>query len=583
MAEFWYILLAGGLAFFLYGMHVLSSGLERMAGSKLEGLLRKMTSNPIKSLALGAGITIAIQSSSATAVMLVGLVNSGIMGIEQTVGVLMGSNIGTTLTAWLTSLIGISSDNIILKLLKPENFSLIFAFVGIILIMVSKKSRRRDFGTILVGFAVLMYGMHMMSDAVSPLAEIDQFKNLLTAFNNPLFGIVIGTLFTGVIQSSAASIAILQALALTGQITYGMAIPIILGQNIGTCVTAIISSIGVSKNAKKVPLIHITIKCIGAVLFMTVFYLGDLFFNFSFVDTPINTIGISIVHTIFNIANTVVLLPFSKLLIKMANLLLPEKEEAHAEESKKFIDSRLFATPSVAINECDSITADMAQLSHDTVVSSFSLIEKFSDKKAKQILENEDKLDRYEDELGTYLVQLSTKKLSEPNSLKVSKMLHSIGDFERLGDHAVNLLKTAEELHEKGLSFSEAAKKELRVLTNALIEILELTNEAYKKNDPVIAAKIEPLEQVIDRLVATIRVTHIKRLQAGNCSIEMGFILSDLLGNFERISDHCSNIAVSIIELTHNSFDTHKYLNAIKYGNKEFNEQFEKYADKYSI
>lgn len=574
-------MLIGGLAFFLYGMHILSSSLERMAGGRLEYALKKMTSNKWKGLALGAGITIAIQSSSAMTVMLVGLVNSGIMGIEQTVGVIMGSNIGTTLTAWLLSLVGINSDNVLIGLLKPENFSLIFAFIGIVMVMMSKKARRRDIGTALVAFAVLMYGMKLMSDAVSPLAESDSFSAMLTAFKNPFLGILIGAVFTGIIQSSAASVGILQALALTGSVTYGMAIPIIMGQNIGTCVTAFISSIGVSKNAKKVSVIHIAFNIIGTAVLLPLYFGLDAIFAFAFTNLPINAAGIALVHSVFNVFTTVLLLPFSNLLVKLANRLLGgDKPEGKA---ASLIDSRLFATPSVAVSECNSLTSKMADVASNTVAEAIRLLESFDTKQCERISEQESALDKYEDELGTYLVRLASSQLSDSDSIKVSKMLHTIGDFERLGDHALNILNSAKELNEKGLTFSGEAKAELKTLEAAITEIMEITVLAEQNDDLKLARRVEPLEQVIDGIVAKIKSNHINRLKKGECSIELGFILSDLLNNFERISDHCSNIAVAVIELSRHSFDTHKYLTSVKYGSGTFKRYFIEYKEKYNI
>ncbi|MBP3413825.1 MAG: Na/Pi cotransporter family protein [Clostridia bacterium] len=583
MTIFSVITLIGGLAFFLYGMSVMSDGLERMSGGKLERSLKKLTSNPFNSLLLGAGITIAIQSSSALTVMLVGLVNSGIINIGQTVGVIMGSNIGTTLTAWLLSLVGIETDNVWIKLLKPENFSLIFAFIGILLIMLSKKAKRKDIGAIFVGFAVLMFGMELMGDAVSPLADMPEFSSLLTAFENPILGVLVGAIFTGVIQSSAASVGILQTLALTGKITYGMAIPVIMGQNIGTCVTALISSIGVSRNAKKVAVIHVAFNLIGTALCLGIYYGLDSLFHFTFEDMTIGALGVAAAHSIFNVVTTIMLLPFSKLLVKLANLILPDSKKAAAQQPAALIDDRLLATPSVAISECDSLTSKMANIARDTLYKAFATIGNYTEEGAKEIFDNEDVLDRYEDELSTCLVKISADKISDSDSKRVSKILHAIGDFERLGDHAVNILKVSKELYDKGITFSESADKELKVVIAALTEILDLTTNAYKNNDLNVAANVEPLEQVIDGLVAEIKDNHIKRLQSGSCTIEMGFILSDLLNNCERVSDHCSNVAVSLIEISHNTFDTHKYLNAVKYGNRRFNEVYDKYSTQYSI
>lgn len=573
--------LCGGLAFFLYGMSVMSSGLEKAAGGRLEQLLKKMTANPFKSLLLGAGITIAIQSSSAMTVMLVGLVNSGIMELGQTVGVIMGSNIGTTLTAWILSLAGIESDTVWLRLLKPESFSPVVAFIGIILIMVSKDNRRRSAGSIMVGFAVLMYGMELMSDSVSPLADMPQFSAILTAFTNPILGVIVGAVFTGVIQSSAASVAILQALSLTGSITYGMALPIIMGQNIGTCVTALLSSIGVNRNARRVAVVHISFNLIGTLVFLVLFFGADLFLHFAFMDWVIDPVGIAMVHSIFNIATTIMLLPFSKQLVKIANIVIPD---AAGEQKFTFVDSRLLATPSVAIAECNNKTIEMARIAKETIVKAISLLDVYNQEVADEVKVNEDKLDLYEDKLGTTLVQLSSKALSDTDSRKVSKQLHTIGDFERIGDHAVNLWKAAEEIHEKDIHFSPQAEAELRTLTAALKEILDITTRAFSEDSLSLAKQVEPLEQVIDCLIADIKSNHIARLQNGQCTIEMGFVLSDILTNCERVSDHCSNIAVAQIETAQNTYQAHEYLNGVKNaGNDDFQQSFDHYRACYSL
>ena len=573
--------LCGGLAFFLYGMSVMSSGLEKAAGGRLEQLLKKMTANPFKSLLLGAGITIAIQSSSAMTVMLVGLVNSGIMELGQTVGVIMGSNIGTTLTAWILSLAGIESDTVWLRLLKPESFSPVVAFIGILLIMVSKDDRRRSAGSIMVGFAVLMYGMELMSDSVSPLADMPQFSAILTAFTNPILGVVVGTVFTGVIQSSAASVAILQALSLTGSITYGMALPIIMGQNIGTCVTALLSSIGVNRNARRVAVVHISFNLIGTLVFLVLFFGADLFLHFAFMDWVIDPVGIAMIHSIFNIATTIMLLPFSKQLVRIANIVIPD---AAGEQKFTFVDSRLLATPSVAIAECNNKTIEMARIAEETIVKAISLLDVYNQEVADEVKVNEDKLDLYEDKLGTALVQLSSKALSDTDSRKVSKQLHTIGDFERIGDHAVNLWKAAEEIHEKDIHFSTQAEGELRTLTAALKEILDITTRAFSEDSLSLAKQVEPLEQVIDCLIADIKSKHIARLQNGQCTIEMGFVLSDILTNCERVSDHCSNIAVAQIETAQNTYQAHEYLNGVKNaGNDDFQQAFDHYRACYSL
>ena len=574
--------LCGGVAFFLYGMSLMSSRLEKLAGGRLEQMLRKMTDNRFKSLLLGAGITIAIQSSSAMTVMLVGLVNSGIMELGQTVGVIMGSNVGTTLTAWILSLSGIDSSSFWLQLLKPEVFSPLVALAGMILRTRNKSGRRRSAGSIMVGFAILMTGMEMMKNAVSPLADMPEFNAILTAFTNPFLGVLVGAVFTGVIQSSAASVGILQALSLTGGISYGVALPIIMGQNIGTCVTALLSSIGVNRNARRVSVIHISFNLIGTAACLAAFYGSDLIFHYAFMDASIDPAGIAMVHSVFNIATTALLLPFSKQLEKLAYVVV--KEDKQETQKFSFIDQRLLATPSVAIAECANKTVDMARLAEDTILKSLSLLGKYDEKTAEEVVGNEDQLDRYEDQLGTLLVQLSGKALSDEDSRNISKQLHTIGDFERIGDHAVNLLKTAQEIHEKDLRFSGQALEELKILLSALRDILRVTTKAFAEEDLPLAARVEPLEQVIDGLIADIKSNHIVRLQKGHCTIEMGFVLSDLLTNCERVSDHCSNIAVAQIETAQSLYQAHEYLNALKSaGDASFQSAFENYCRQYAI
>ncbi len=573
--------LLGGLALFLFGMSTMSNGLEKTAGGKLEKILRKMTDKPIKALILGAGITATIQSSSAVTVMLVGLVNSGIMQLGQAIGVIMGSNVGTTVTAWLLSLAGIESDNIFVSLLKPSSFSPIIAFIGILLIMVAKKQKLKDIGGICMGFAVLMFGMEFMSDSMAPLAEMEEFRNLMVMFNNPLLGLAVGVIMTAIIQSSSATVGILQALSLTGALSYNMAIPIIMGQNIGTCVTAVISSIGVSKNAKRVSVVHVYFNLIGTAILLSAFYGANAVFDFAFADSSIDPAGIAIVHSIFNIMTTVILFPFSKQLEKLAVKTVKDKNEK-AEET--FIDDRLLGTPALAVSECRNYTVKMGKKAIETLLDSVSLVSKFDSKLAESVVENEGILDKYEDKLGTFLVKVSAQELTNEDSNTVSTLLHAIGDFERIGDHAVNIMKTAKEINEKGISFSYEAKKELTVAENAIREILEITRIAFSENKPEIALEVEPLEQVIDGLLKKIKARHISRLTDGNCTIELGFILSDLITNYERVSDHCSNIAVCVIRISDSMFDIHQYLNDYKTtDNPEFKEKYKSYKAKYSI
>ena len=571
--------LCGGLAFFLYGMTTMSKSLEKMAGGRLEQMLKRMTASPLKSLLLGAGITIAIQSSSAMTVMLVGLVNSGVMELGQTIGVIMGSNIGTTLTAWILAMTGIESENVFVNLLKPENFSPLLALAGIILIMGSKKQRRRDMGRIMVGFSILMYGMELMKQAVSPLADMPEFSSLLTAFNNPLLGVLVGAVFTGVIQSSAASVGILQALALTGSITYGIAIPVIMGQNIGTCVTALISSIGVNRNARRVAVIHISFNIIGSAVCLLLFYGGDILFHFQFLNYTVGALGIAACHTIFNVLTTLMLLPFSRQLEKLARAVIRGENKA---EEFAFLDPLLLHTPSVAISECVAMSNRMGEVARENVHLALCQLSDYSNARESEILANEDKLDIYEDRLGSYLVQISQHGVSMNDIRTVSRLLHAIGDFERIGDHALNLQESAQELHEKELHFSEPANEELQVLLAAMDEIMEKAFGSFQQDSAAMAVEVEPLEETIDRLIEEIRMQHIRRLQTGACTIQLGFVFNDLLTNLERVSDHCSNIAVSIIEEQGDQVDRHTYINELK-EESAFNMRLKDNLQKYQL
>ncbi len=576
--------LLGGLALFLYGMSIMSTGLEKIAGGRLEALLKKMTSNPLKGLALGLGITVAIQSSSAVTVMLVGLVNSGIMQISQTVGVIMGSNIGTTVTAWLLSLAGVEGDALWVRLLKPSSFAPLIAFLGILLTMIAKSDKKKNVGSVCLGFAILMFGMEFMSDAVAPLKDMPEFASVLTAFNNPLFGVLIGTVVTAVIQSSSASVGVLQALTLTGDISLGMAMPIIMGQNIGTTITAVISSIGVNKNAKRVSVIHAAFNLIGTVIFLTVFWIVAFTVRpvlFAQAATPVS---IAVAHSIFNIATTLLLFPFSRLLVKFSEKIIRiDTEEEKEIRPVCFLDSRLFATPSIAVAECNMRSSEMARTAETAILASLEYLNAPSATRRDEILGLEDRLDGYEDALGKYLVSLSKTNLSDRDTHEVSKMLHAIGNFERIGDHAVNMLNVADEIDQKKLSFSDAAKAELSVLNAAITDILHLTTDSFVAGDINAASKVEPLEQVIDELIAEIRSRHINRLQKGNCTVEMGFVLADLLNNYERVSDHCSNLAVAVIESkAEKEAGAHAYLQEVK-KSYDFNEVFEAYRTKYTL
>ena len=580
--------LIGGLALFLYGMNAMGDGLAKVSGGKLEKILENLTSNPIKAVLLGAGVTAVIQSSSATTVMVVGFVNSGIMKLSQAVGVIMGANIGTTITSWILSLTGIQSDNFIIQMFKPTSFSPVLAIIGVIFILFINDSKKKDIGTIFIGFAILMYGMDMMSSAVKPLAEVPEFTNLLLKFSNPLLGVIAGALLTAVIQSSSASVGILQALCLTGAVPFSAAIPIIMGQNIGTCITAILSAIGAKKNAKRAAAVHLYFNLIGTVIFMTVFYLINAVVGFSFFHQAATPAGIAIIHSVFNVTATIILLPFARGLEKLACLTIRDKKEdvVVSAEDREFmiLEPRFLEKPAFAVEQSRNAARKMAEESHNALFTALSLVDKYSEEGVERVENMESKVDRYEDELGTYLVKLSHKDISEADSHSLSIMLHCIGDFERISDHAVNVLEVAREIHDKNIVFSEDAVHELGIITNAVREVVSLATEALVKQDLNIAKKVEPLEQVIDKLKYKIKNHHIKRLREGDCTIEMGFILSDLLTNYERVADHCSNIAVCLLEIDNNSFETHEYLNHVKQdGENEFFEQYDLYKKRYSI
>ncbi|MBQ4578112.1 MAG: Na/Pi cotransporter family protein [Clostridia bacterium] len=578
--------LGGGLALFLYGMNVMSAGLEKLAGGKLEGILRTMTSSPIKGLLLGAAVTAVIQSSSAVTVMLVGLVNSGIMALSQSVGVIMGANIGTTITAWLLSLVSVDGSGIFMKMLKPANFSLVLAMIGILLIMAGKTQKKKDLGSILLGFTILMYGMNMMSDAVAPLKDMPGFADLFTKFQNPLLGVLVGAALTAVIQSSSASVGILQALSLTGVITYSAAFPIIMGQNIGTCITAVISSIGANRSARKVSIIHISFNLLGTAIFLLVYLLASSLVQSvaAFFAGTIDPAGIAICHSIFNICTTILLLPFSKYLVKIADKVIKDKNEVAVEVRDELLDSRVLAIPAMAITACNALTEQMAVAASYAVGTAMDLLENYNEAAASSLEEGEETLDLYEDRLGQYLTQISGQGLSDHDSRQRFKMQHVIGDFERLGDHAMNLLDSAKEKQAKGQQFTEEATAQMTVLKHAISEILDLTCRAYQQNSLELAAQVEPLEQVIDGLIRKARSSHLSRLNNGQCTIEMGFVLADVLNNYERVSDHCSNIAVAVIEAESDRYDSHDYLDFIKTGeNREFQLAYKQFAEKYAF
>ena len=572
--------LLGGLALFLFGMDIMGKALEKQAGGKLQTILSKLTDNPIKGFALGLAVTAVIQSSSATTVMVVGFVNSGIMQLHQAIGIIMGSNVGTTVTSWLLSLSGLEGSSFLVKLFKPSSFSPVLAFIGILLYMFTKSERKKGIGTIFLGFATLMTGMSTMSSAVAPLENEAWFTSLFVRFSNPILGVLAGAVLTAIIQSSSASVGILQALSSTGAITFGSAIPIIMGQNIGTCVTALISSIGANKNARRAAMVHLYFNVIGMLVFLVGFYSLNAAFHFAFVDEAINAFGIAVVHSCFNLAATLILLPFSGGLEKLAILTIPDGKEEGPEQFQ-LLDPRLLNTPAVAVDRARVTTCDMAEISRMCLLQAMSLTHTWDEGLNGSVLRSEDAVDRYEDALGTYLVQLSSKAMTQADSRSVNTLLQTIGDFERISDHAVNLTRTAREIHEKSVAFSQHAQEELEVLEGAVQDLLGHTIDSFEKNDLSMAARVEPLEQVIDTLVREIKTRHIARLQDGSCSLEYGFVLNDLLTNYERIADHCSNIAVAMIEVAQDSFDTHAYLSKLKEGDKGFRQLYEQYRKRY--
>ena len=581
MNIFDFLSLIGGLALFLFGMQVMGNALEKKAGGQLNTVLGKITDNPIKGFGLGLGITSIVQSSSATTVMLVGLVNSEIIPLKQSIYVIMGANVGTTVTAWLLSLTGISGDSVIVQLLKPSSFTPVLALIGIIFYMFVKNTEKKDTGMILLGFAVLMYGMESMSGAVSGLKEVEGFTNLLTVFSNPILGVLAGALLTAIIQSSSASVGILQALSTTGAITYASAIPIIMGQNIGTCVTALISSIGANKNAKRVAFVHLYFNIIGTVALLLLFYAVNSFVHFAFVDLQANQFGIAITHSMFNLLCTALLLPFGAGLGKLATLTI---KDAPTKEEATLLDERLLITPSVALERAEAVTADMADAAVSSIKTAMPLLNIYDAPTAKKVRKYEKDADVYEDAIGSYLVKLSNEDISETENHKITKLLKLIGDFERISDHAVNIVESAEEINSKHIEFSDEAKHEVSILKEAVFEITDLAYGAFIDNDLDKASLVEPLEQTIDILVEQIKLHHILRLQKSECTIDHGFVLSDILTNLERTADHCSNIAACITEISENaSFDMHKYLGDIRNDTDEFKSNFKMYKNKYSL
>lgn len=563
MTFFDFLSLIGGLALFLYGMEVLGDGLSKVTGGKLEKLLEKLTSNPIKAVLLGAGVTAVIQSSSATTVMVVGLVNSSMINLNQAVGIIMGANIGTTITSWILSLAGIESSNFFIRMLKPSSFSPIIAIIGIALIMFSKKEKKRNIGTIMIGFAVLMYGMDAMSDAVEPLADIPEFKNLFIMFKNPILGMLAGLVLTSIIQSSSASVGILQALCMTGLVPFASAIPIIMGQNIGTCVTALLSSIGASKNGKRAALMHLYFNLIGTILFMIIFYAINSVVHFSFMEEAATPVDIAIIHSTFNISATIVLLPFSSLLLKLSTLTIPEvKDEESLElskmqESLRLLDDLFLERPAFALEQCRLVVNSMSDLTKKCLFKAIDSIGSSDDKKYEKIRKMEKDTDTYDDAISNYLVKLSTKDLQDKDRKYINTLFHIVGNFERISDHAYNIAQSAKALSDKNLELSEIAYKELEVYTNAIREIIDKSFLYFQETDFVKAREIEPLEELIDVMTQELKDRHIKRLIENKCSIEVGFLWSDMITDFERIADHCSNIAVTVVEIYDPSVSPH--------------------------
>lgn len=578
----------GGIALFLYGINLMGDGLSKASGGRLEGILEKLTNTPIKAVLVGAGVTAVIQSSAATTVMVVGFVNSGIMRLEQAVNVIIGANVGTTITAWILSLSGIESESFVVQLLKPASFAPILAIVGVALVSFSKKDRRKDIGSIMAGFGILMIGMDTMSEAVSPLAEIPEFGRVLTMFSNPILGMLVGLILTAVLQSSSASIGILQALCKTGSVSGATAIPVIMGQNVGSCITALISSVGASRDARRAALLHLYYNILKTSLFMAVFYTADSFLHFAFMDKPISALGIAVIHSAFNIAACIVLLPFSKLLVKLVYLTVPDRAKAELlspeETELRTLDPRFLDTPGLAVERSRHVAVTMARYAQRSINIAMGLLKQYDKETAAEVERIENQVDRFEDELGTYLVRLSSKDLSERDSRILSVLLHCIGDFERISDHALNIKQAADEMADKKLEFSDKATEEIEVFSKAVGEILELSVSAFETENMERAKLVEPLEEVIDQLNNEIKKRHVKRLRKGKCTIELGFVLTDITTNYERIADHCSNIAVCLLQVSEGSFETHGYLDSLKEeDNIAFKGKVLAYREKYML
>ncbi len=571
--------LFGGLAMFLYGINIMGDGLERFGGGKLEKMLAKLTSSPLKGVLLGAVVTAVIQSSSATTVMTVGFVNSGIMNLHQAVGIIMGANMGTTITSWILSLTGIEGDGLLINLLKPANFTPLFALAGIVLLTFCKKEKKKTIGSVLIGFAVLMFGMEMMSTAVEPLQDMPQFTRIFTMFENPILGVIAGAVLTAVIQSSSASVGILQALSSTGAITFGSAVPIIMGSNIGACITAMLSCIGASKNAKRTAMVHLYFNVIGTILFLVLFYAVNAFIHFSFIDQAVTPFNIAVVHTVFNIFATAILLPFNKQLEKLAKFTI--REGAPTDTFAK-LDERFLNTPSFAIDQCMTLTVNMGYIAMETYDMAVECMNKYSEKLDEKIIENEQLADDYEDALNSYLVRVSSKALTDDNTARVSLLLLAIGEIEQITDYSASVLFNARFKNEKEYSFSDKAKEELRVMAAAVDETLEIVIESLASGNAKQAEQVEPLEEVIDTLKSELKARHIKRIRKGKCPVDMGFMFTDYISALEKISDHCANIAGAMIELNSQMHDVHKYMSEMK-SNDEFKQMYAQYSQKYNL
>ncbi len=580
--------MVGGLALFLFGMHVLSEGLEKVSGGKLEKILENLTSNRLKAVLLGAGVTAVIQSSSATTVMVVGFVNSGIMKLSQAIGIIMGANIGTTVTSWILSLTGLEGSNFFIKMLKPMSFSPILAMIGIIFIMFLKSEKKKDLGMIFVGFAVLMYGMDAMSSAVEPLKDVPEFANLFVMFKNPILGMIVGALVTAIIQSSSASIGILQALCATGSISYAAALPIIMGQNIGTCITAMMSSVGATKNARRAAVVHLLFNLLGTIIFMVAFYAINAFVHFAFLEDAANETGIAVIHTAFNVVATLILLPLAGVLEKLSLMIVKKDEEEERQEAEQAafvrMDERFLSTPAFALEQVNSYAVKMAEITKESLDEAIQLFFKYDEDIAKEVERKEQLVDRYDDEIGNYLVKLSSKNLSIKDTRKLNMIQHSIGDFERISDHAMNLVDAAKEMYKKEQSFSAKALEELHIFSKAIGDIVDLSVSIFEKEDAVAAKQIEPFEEAIDVIQKEMKKRHTKRLRKGKCTVEMGFVLSDVTNNYERIADHCSNIAISIMQLEEDDTLAHEYVDNLQKGEgSEFDLRFQNYLKRYDL